>query len=155
MEPRAATPPRRLEAMRTLADAGIPVSVMVAPVVPGLNDAEIERILDAAYAAGAREAGYIILRLPLEVSPIFKDWLLRHYPDRYRHVMSLVRSMRGGKDYDSEWGKRMKGSGPYAWQIGRRFEIAAKRLGFNAERRQLRTDLFVMPAKEGEQLVLL
>ena len=155
MEPRAATPSRRLEAMRTLAEAGIPVSVMVAPVVPGLNDAEIERILDAAYAAGAREAGYIILRLPLEVSPIFKDWLLRHYPDRYRHVMSLVRSMRGGKDYDSEWGKRMKGSGPYAWQIGRRFEIAARRLGFNAERRQLRTDLFVAPAKEGEQLILL
>lgn len=155
MEPRAATPARRLEAMRTLAEAGIPVSVMVAPVVPGLNDAEIERILDAAYAAGAREAGYIILRLPLEVSPIFKDWLLRHYPDRYRHVMSLVRSMRGGKDYDSEWGKRMKGSGPYAWQIGRRFEIAARRLGFNTERRQLRTDLFVVPAREGDQLVLL
>jgi len=155
MEPRAATPPRRLEAMRMLAEAGIPVSVMVAPVVPGLNDAEIERILDAAYAAGAREAGYIILRLPLEVSPIFKDWLLRHYPDRYRHVMSLVRSMRDGKDYDSEWGKRMKGSGPYAWQIGRRFEIAARRLGFNAERRPLRTDLFVAPAKVGEQLVLL
>ncbi len=155
MEPRAATPPRRLEAMRALADAGIPVSVMVAPVVPGLNDAEIERILDAAYAAGAREAGYIILRLPLEVSPIFKDWLLRHYPDRYRHVMSLVRSMRGGKDYDSEWGKRMKGSGPYAWQIGRRFEIAARRLGFNAERRQLRTDLFAAATKESEQLVLL
>jgi len=155
MEPRAATPARRLEAMRTLAEAGIPVSVMVAPVVPGLNDAEIERILDAAYAAGAREAGYIILRLPLEVSPIFRDWLLRHYPDRYRHVMSLVRSMRGGKDYDSEWGKRMKGSGPYAWQIGRRFEIAARRLGFNTERRQLRTDLFVVPAREGDQLVLL
>ncbi len=155
MEPRAATPSRRLEAMRTLAEAGIPVSVMVAPVVPGLNDAEIERILDAAYAAGAREAGYIILRLPLEVSPIFKDWLLRHYPDRYRHVMSLVRSMRGGKDYDSEWGKRMKGSGPYAWQIGRRFEIAARRLGFNAERRQLRTDLFLARAKVGEQLTLL
>ena len=155
MEPRAATPSRRLEALRTLAEAGIPVSVMVAPVVPGLNDAEIERILDAAYAAGAREAGYIILRLPLEVSPIFKDWLLRHYPDRYRHVMSLVRSMRGGKDYDSEWGKRMKGSGPYAWQIGRRFEIAARRLGFNAERRQLRTDLFLARAKVGEQLTLL
>ncbi|KAB2951497.1 MAG: PA0069 family radical SAM protein [Rhizobiaceae bacterium] len=155
MEPRAATPSRRLEAMRTMAEAGIPVSVMVAPIVPGLNDAEIERILDAAYAAGAREAGYIILRLPLEVSPIFKDWLLRHYPDRYRHVMSLVRSMRGGKDYDSEWGKRMKGSGPYAWQIGRRFEIAARRLGFNAERRQLRTDLFAAATKESEQLVLL
>jgi DNA repair photolyase len=93
-------------------------------------------------AAGAREAGYVILRLPLEVSPIFKDWLLRHYPDRYRHVMSLVRSMRGGKDYDSEWGKRMKGAGPYAWQIGRRFEMAARALGLNTERRSLRTDLF-------------
>jgi DNA repair photolyase len=155
MEPRAATPPKRLEAIRMLTDAGIPTSVMVAPVVPGLTDSEIERILDAAYAAGAREAGYIILRLPLEVSPIFKDWLLRHYPDRYRHVLSLVRSMRGGKDYDAEWGKRMKGTGPYAWQIGRRFEIAAKRLGFNNERRQLRTDLFVAPAKGGEQLILL
>ena len=102
---------------------------MVAPIMPGLTDQEIERILDAARAAGARDAGYVLLRLPLEVSPIFKDWLLRHYPDRYRHVMSLVRSMRDGKDYDSEWGKRMKGTGPYAWQIGRRFEIAARRLG--------------------------
>ena len=155
MEPRASTPAKRLEAIRQLADAGIPASVMVAPIMPGLTDAEIERILDSAYAAGAREAGYVLLRLPLEVAPIFKDWLLRHYPDRYRHVMSLVRSMRGGKDYDSEWGKRMKGSGPYAWQIGRRFEIAAKRLGFNMERRPLRTDLFVPPAKKNEQLMLL
>ena len=155
MEPRAATPPKRLEAMRTLSEAGVPVSVMVGPVIPGLNDQEIERILDSGVAAGAKEAGYVILRLPLEVSPIFKDWLLRHYPDRFRHVMSLVRSMRGGKDYDSEWGKRMRGSGPYAWQIGRRFEIAAKRLGLNTERRSLRTDLFHSPAKQGEQLVLL
>jgi DNA repair photolyase len=155
MEPRAATPSKRLEAMRQLDEAGIPVSVMVAPIVPGLNDSEIERILDAARAAGAREAGYVILRLPLEVSPIFKDWLLRHYPDRYRHVMSLVRSMRGGKDYDSDWGKRMKGSGPYAWQIGRRFEIAARRMGLNIERRKLRTDLFTAPDKQGEQLILL
>jgi len=154
MEPRAATPPRRLEAMRALNEAGIPVSVMIGPVIPGLNDSEIERILESAHAAGAREAGYIILRLPLEVSPIFKEWLLRHYPDRYRHVMSLIRSMRGGKDYDSEWGRRMKGTGPYAWQIGRRFEIAAKRLGLNTERRRLRTDLFRAKAKE-EQLVLL
>ena len=103
MEPRASTPPKRLEAIKQLTEAGIPASVMVAPIVPGLNDPEIERILDAARAAGARDAGYVILRLPLEVSPIFKDWLLRHYPDRYRHVMSLVRSMRDGKDYDSEW----------------------------------------------------
>lgn len=154
MEPRAATPPRRLEAMRALSDAGIPVSVMVAPVIPALNDQEVERILESAYTAGAREAGYIILRLPLEVAPVFKDWLLRHYPDRYRHVMALIRSMRGGKDYDAEWGKRMKGAGPYAWQIGRRFEIAAKRLGLNAEKRRLRTDLFKAPRGPGEQLQL-
>lgn len=155
MEPRASTPTKRLEAIRQLSDAGIPASVMVAPIIPGLNDPEMERILDSARAAGAREAGYVILRLPLEVAPIFKDWLLRHYPDRYRHVMSLIRSMRDGKDYDSEWGKRMKGAGPYAWQIGRRFEIAAKRLGLNAERRQLRTDQFVAGANANEQLMLL
>jgi DNA repair photolyase len=155
MEPRASTPTKRLEAIRQLSDAGIPASVMVAPIIPGLTDPEMERILDSARAAGAREAGYVLLRLPLEVAPIFKDWLLRHYPDRYRHVMSLIRSMRDGKDYDSEWGKRMKGSGPYAWQIGRRFEIAAKRLGLNAERRSLRTDQFVAAAKATEQLMLL
>ncbi|RWL39420.1 PA0069 family radical SAM protein [Mesorhizobium sp. M2E.F.Ca.ET.209.01.1.1] len=155
MEPRASTPTKRLEAIRQLSDAGIPASVMVAPIIPGLNDPEMERILDSARAAGAREAGYVILRLPLEVAPIFKDWLLRHYPDRYRHVMSLIRSMRDGKDYDSEWGKRMKGAGPYAWQIGRRFEIAAKRLGLNAERRQLRIDQFVAGSGASEQLMLL
>lgn len=155
MEPRASTPTKRLEAIRQLSDAGIPTSVMVAPIIPGLTDQEMERILDSARAAGAREAGYVVLRLPLEVAPIFKDWLLRHYPDRYRHVMSLIRSMRDGKDYDSDWGKRMKGAGPYAWQIGRRFEIAAKRLGLNAERRSLRTDQFVVAAKATEQLMLL
>lgn len=155
MEPRASTPTKRLEAIRQLSEAGIPASVMVAPIVPGLTDQEIERILDSAHAAGARDAGYVLLRLPLEVSPIFKDWLLRHYPDRYRHVMSLIRSMRDGKDYDSEWGKRMRGTGPYAWQIGRRFEIAARRLGFNAKRTSLRTDLFVETAKTNQQLMLL
>ncbi|MFB9983533.1 PA0069 family radical SAM protein [Mesorhizobium kowhaii] len=155
MEPRASTPTKRLEAIRQLSDAGIPASVMVAPIIPGLTDQEMERILDSARAAGAREAGYVVLRLPLEVSPIFKDWLLRHYPDRYRHVMSLIRSMRDGKDYDSEWGKRMKGAGPYAWQIGRRFEITAKRLGLNVERRTLRTDQFVAGGKDQVQLTLL
>ncbi|RWP75291.1 PA0069 family radical SAM protein [Mesorhizobium sp.] len=155
MEPRASTPTKRLEAIRQLSDAGIPTSVMVAPIIPGLTDQEMERILDSARAAGAREAGYVVLRLPLEVAPIFKDWLLRYYPDRYRHVMSLIRSMRDGKDYDSDWGKRMKGAGPYAWQIGRRFEISAKRLGLNAERRSLRTDQFVVAAKATEQLMLL
>ena len=155
MEPRASTPTKRLEAIRQLSDAGIPASVMMGPIIPGLNDHELERILDSGHAAGAREAGYVLLRLPLEVAPIFKDWLLRHYPDRYRHVMALIRSMRDGKDYDSEWGKRMRGTGPYAWQIGRRFEIAAKRLGLNTERRTLRTDQFVAAAKQNEQLMLL
>ena len=141
--------------MKRLSDAGIPVSVMAAPLIPGLNDHEVERILDSASAAGATEAGFIILRLPLEVAPVFKEWLLRHYPDRYRHVISLIRSMRGGKDYDAEWGRRMKGSGPYAWQIGRRFEIAARRLGLNTQKLRLRTDLFTPPQPEGQQLSLL
>ncbi|SIP98963.1 DNA repair photolyase [Rhizobium sp. RU35A] len=155
MEPRAATPTRRLEAIRQLTEAGIPTSVLVAPVIPALNDHEIERILDAARAAGATEASYVLLRLPLEVSPLFRDWLLRHYPDRYRHVMSLVRSMRGGKDYDAEFGKRMKGAGPYAWQISRRFELATKRLGLGRRGMPLRDDLFVPPAGGGVQLSLL
>lgn len=154
MEPRASTPTLRLEAMRRLNEAGIPVSVMLGPVIPGINDHEIERLLDSAYAMGAREASYILLRLPLEVAPIFKDWLLRHYPDRYRHVLSLLRSMRDGKDYDAEWGKRMRGDGPYAWQLGRRFEIACRRLGFNTYRKHLRCDLFSPPQGEGVQLSL-
>ncbi|SBW13281.1 hypothetical protein BR10RB9215_C10085 [Brucella sp. 10RB9215] len=154
MEPRASTPSLRLQTIRRLTDAGIPASVMMGPVIPGINDHEIERILDAAYAQGAREAGYVLLRLPLEVAPLFKDWLLRNYPDRYRHVMSLVRSMRDGKDYDAEWGKRMRGTGPYAWQIGRRFEIAARKLGFNTQRLRLRTDLFEPIQKGGKQLSL-
>ena len=155
MEPRAATPVRRLEAIRSLSDAGIPVAVMASPIIPGLNDHEMERILDSAKAAGACTASYILLRLPLEVSPLFRDWLLRHYPDRYRHVMSLVRSMRGGKDYDATFTKRMKGSGPYAWQLARRFEIATKRLGLDRTWRNLRTDLFTPPLGTGVQLNLL
>ncbi len=119
---------RRLGALR-LSEAGVPTTVMVAPIIPALNESEIERILDAAAAAGAREAGYVLLRLPLEVRDVFKEFLEREYPDRAKHVMSVIRSMRGGKDYDSTWGTRMKGEGPYAWQIGRRFEIACRRLG--------------------------
>ncbi|CAN7210593.1 PA0069 family radical SAM protein [Pararhizobium sp. LjRoot255] len=155
MEPRASTPSKRLEAIKALAEAGIPSTVMMAPVIPGLNDHEIERVLDSGKAAGATHASYVLLRLPLEVSPLFRDWLLRHYPDRYRHVMSLVRSMRGGKDYDAEFGKRMKGAGPYAWQIGRRFELAAKRLELNVAKRPLNCDLFVPPLGTGVQLSLL
>ena len=154
MEPRAATTSRRLEALRALSEAGVPTSVLVAPVVPGLTDHELERILDAAAAQGVKEARYILLRLPLEVAPLFKEWLLRTYPDRYKHVMSLLRSMRGGKDYDAEFGKRMSGSGPYAWQIGRRFELAAKRHGLNIERKRLRSDLFSAPQLAGAQMSL-
>ncbi len=155
MEPRASTPSKRLEAIRILSDNGIPASAMIAPIIPGLNDHEIEKLLDAVAGMGAREAGYVLLRLPLEVAPVFKEWLLRHYPERYRHVLSLIRSMRGGKDYDAEWGKRMRGTGPYAWQIARRFELTAKRLGLNGRKLQLRTDLFEAPKPESEQLSLL
>ncbi len=154
MEPRAATPGRRLETIRGLAEAGIPVGVLTAPIIPALNDAEIERILDAAAAAGASEAGYVLLRLPLEVSELFREWLLRHYPDRFRHVLQLLREMRGGKDYDATYGKRMKGEGPYAWQIGRRFEIATRRLGLNRRNLKLRTDLFSPPVRTPAQLSL-
>ena len=155
MEPRASTPVKRLEAIRAMSEAGIPTAVMASPMIPALNDHELERILDAGAAAGAKEASYVLLRLPLEVSPLFRDWLLRHYPDRYRHVMSLVRSMRGGKDYDAEFGKRMKGSGPYAWQISRRFELAAKKYGLTRRTIGLNCDLFVPPSGHGVQLSLL
>ena len=123
----------------------MPTGVMVAPIVPAVNDSEIETIMTRAYAAGAREAGYVMLRLPLELRDIFREWLLVHYPDKLRHSLSLVQSTHGGKDYDSQWGKRMAGSGPYAWMIGRRFEIAARRLGFNETPTRLRCDLFHAP----------
>jgi DNA repair photolyase len=155
MEPRASSPALRLEAMRRLAEAGIPTAVMVAPVIPAINDAEIEAILTRAQAMGAREAGYVMLRLPLEVRDIFAEWLMTHYPGKLRHVLSLVRSARDGKLYDSTFGKRMTGSGPYAWMIGRRFEAAAARLGLAKSRTPLRGDLFVRPARQGEQLQLL
>ncbi|RXT17480.1 MULTISPECIES: PA0069 family radical SAM protein [unclassified Bosea (in: a-proteobacteria)] len=154
MEPRAASPAKRIETIRKLSEAGIPVTVLVAPIVPAINEHEIERILDAAKAAGAREAGYVLLRLPLEVKDIVQDWLVTHHPDKMRHVVSLIRSTRGGKDYDAAWGQRQVGSGPYAWMIGRRFEMAAERLGFNSARLRLRTDLFVKPEKEKAQLSL-
>ena len=154
MEPRAATPQRRLDALRLLSEAGVPTTVMVAPVIPALNEPEIERILDAAAAAGVREAGYVLLRLPLEVKEVFEEFLKRDYPDRAKHVLSIIKTMRGGKEYDSTWGKRMTGEGPYAWQIGRRFEMAARRRGLNQERLRLRTDLFKPPQEETAQLSL-
>ncbi|MCA1297807.1 PA0069 family radical SAM protein [Stappia indica] len=154
LEPRAATPSRRLDALRGLSEAGIPTAVMVAPVIPALTDSEMERILEAGQEAGASAAGYILLRLPIEVSPLFRDWLLRHRPDSYRHVMNLIRSMRGGKDYDAQWNKRMRGEGPYAEQLAKRFALVSKRLGLNRRRQPLRTDLFSPPRSGGVQLAL-
>ena len=154
MEPRAPTPARRIEALRQLSAAGVPTAVMVAPIVPAINDAEIERILDAAAAVGVSGAGYVMLRLPLEVRDLFREWLMANYPDRYRHVFKLVREMRGGKDYDSTWGRRMKGSGPYAWMIGRRFEVACEKLGLNEEKAKLTTEHFRPPRPSAVQLDL-
>ena len=148
MEPRAATPAKRLEALRQLSDAGIPTAAMIAPVIPAINDAEIERILDAAALAGVKSAGYVLLRLPLEVRDLFKEWLMANYPDRFRHVMKLVRDMRGGKDYDFDLGQAQTGDGPYAWMIGRRFEAACERLGLNKERAKLTTEHFQKPVKK-------
>ena len=155
MEPRASAPERRLAAIEQLAAAGVPAGVMVAPIVPAINDAEIETILTRAAARGAREAGYVMLRLPLELTDLFEEWLLAHFPDRHRHVMTLVASMRKGKAYDSAWRERMTGTGPFAWMIGRRFEIALAKNGYHKERLKLRTDLFRRPALAGEQLALL
>ena len=154
MEPRAPTPKKRLDTIRQLAEAGIPVAVMVAPIIPAITDHEIEDILQAAYAAGARSAGYVLLRLPHEIKDLMHGWLGEHYPDKLKHVFSLLEDARGGKAYDSRWGKRMTGIGPYAWMIGRRFETAADRLGFNKQRRPLRTDLFSPPKPHAAQLAL-
>jgi DNA repair photolyase len=154
MEPRASAPEKRLDTIQQLAAAGIPTTVLVAPIIPAINDAEIETILTRAKAMGASEAGYVMLRLPLELHELFREWLLAHYPDKLRHVLSLVRSVRDGKIYDSTWGKRMTGSGPYAWMIGRRFETAAAKLGLTRHDKKLRTDLFVPPGRGSEQLSL-
>src|SRR6202163_1969692 len=142
MEPRASTPPRRLEALRQLVKAGVPTSTLVAPIIPAINDAEIERILEAVAATGARHAGYVLLRLPLEIRDLFGQWLKENFPDRHDHVFKLVRDTRGGKDYDSTWGKRQTGTGPVAWMIGRRFEVACQKLGLNTVRTSLTTEHF-------------
>jgi len=155
MEPRAATPQRRLDAISGLHRAGIPAGVMFAPVIPALNDEELENVLNAAWDAGAGSAGYVLLRLPLEIKDLFREWLEEKEPGRARHVMSLIRQMRGGKDYDSQWNTRMKGTGPYAEMIARRFHMAIKRLGLNQERTPLATDKFRRPPQVGDQLRLL
>jgi len=154
MEPRASTPPRRLDALKQLAAAGIPTSTLVAPVIPAINDAELERILEAVAETGVRHAGYVLLRLPLELRDLFKEWLTENFPDRVAHVFKLIRDTRGGKDYDSSWGKRMTGSGPVAWMIGRRFEVACERLGFNLTSVKTTTEHFRPPRPKSEQLDL-
>ena len=151
LEPRASAPARRLQALRTLADAGVPTGVMVAPVIPQLNDRDLEAILEGAAAAGARQAGWIMLRLPREVAPMFRDWLAVHYPDRAAHVMSIVNDLRGGRDYDPGFGTRMRGTGAYADLIAKRFEIACRRLGLNTgrDRSPLDRSRFRPPPRDG------
>ncbi len=155
MEPRAATPARRLEAIRGLREAGVPAGVMFAPVIPALNDEELEQILTAAAEAGAGSAGYVLLRLPLEIKDLFREWLEDHAPDRAARVLSLIKQMRGGKEYDATWHHRMKGTGPYAQLIARRFHLAVRRLGLNAPSRPLDPGKFQRPPQPGEQLALL
>ncbi len=150
MEPRAATPLRRLEAMRALSDAGIPTGVMVAPIIPQLNDKDIEAILEAAYAAGARSAGYVMLRLPHELKEVFKDWLQQHYPLRAEHVMSLIKQLRGGKEYDATWGTRMRGTGEFADFIEQRFRKACTRYGLNQKRLPVDVSQFRKPKLDGQ-----
>ncbi|MGA2188717.1 MAG: PA0069 family radical SAM protein [Steroidobacteraceae bacterium] len=148
MEPRAASPQARLRVIGQLAQAGVPVGVMVAPVIPAITDHELEDILGAARSAGASSAGYVLLRLPHEVKTLFREWLSAHYPDRASHVMSLMNQAHGGKDYDSEFGVRMRGTGPYAELLRSRFDLAARRLGFTDSDRLagLNTELFRPPA---------
>jgi DNA repair photolyase len=145
MEPRASAPLRRLQAVEQLAKAGIPVGVLAAPMIPGLNDAELEKILEASKNAGARTAGYVLLRLPHEIKQIFEDWLHRHFPERARHVLELVRETRAGALYDSKYGQRMSGTGAYADLLARRFDRAARQFGLQ-DRPELDCSLFAPPA---------
>lgn len=158
MEPRAATPERRLQAIAALAQAGVPAGVMAAPMIPGLNDVELEKILEAAARAGATHAGCILLRLPHELKQMFEDWLAHHYPDRAKHVLNLVRETRAGKLNDPNWHSRFSGSGPYADLLFRRFERAARQLGFDRGRAELDCSRFAVPpdarAASGAQMSL-
>ena len=154
MEPRAPAPLRRLRVIERLAQAGIPVRVMLAPVVPGLTDHEMEAILQAARDAGAVAASFIALRLPREVSGLFQDWLATHVPDRAAKVMARVRELHGGQDYDPAFGRRMRGEGLWADLMARRFDVAVARLGLTVRLPPLRCDLFTPPARAGDQMSL-
>jgi DNA repair photolyase len=154
MEPRAATPMRRLDAIRQLSEAGIPTTVMMAPIIPGLTDHEIEAVLKAGREAGAESASFVLLRLPLELKELFREWLHRHFPDRAGRVINLLQSMHGGQDYRSEFGLRQRGSGPFAELIGQRFRKALERLSLNQRHLRMPTDLFRPSQKVGDQLNL-
>lgn len=147
LEPRASAPHRRLAAIRALHEAGVPTGVLVAPVIPFLNDEEIEAILAAVADAGAETAGYVLLRLPHEVKALFRDWLAEHYPLKAERILGVIRDARGGQDYDARFGQRMRGEGIFAELIAQRFRVSVKRHALNRHRRQLRTDLFVPPEK--------
>ena len=161
LEPRAAAPYKRIETVRKLAEAGIPVGVLVAPLIPMLNDSDIETVLEAAWEAGAREASYTLVRLPHELRELFKDWLTRYFPMRAEHVMSIIRQSRGGRENETEFGKRMSGEGVFAELIAQRFKKASERLGFNLRHYGAgNTGLFAVPErlrpapKESPQLAL-
>jgi DNA repair photolyase len=155
MEPRAATPERRLETIAALSDAGIPTGVLTAPMIPALNDSEMEHILERARAAGATSAGYTLLRLPLELKALFREWLETHFPNKAAHVLSLVAQAHGGRLYDSAWSKRMTGTGPYADMLRVRFDRACRKLGFNQRTTNpLDTTRFRPPPQTGDQLSL-
>src|SRR5581483_7174771 len=155
LEPRCAAPTRRLQAMRTLSQAGIPVRVLVAPVIPFITDHEIEKVLAAAREHGATRAGYVLLRLPWEVREVFIAWLEHHYPLKAKHVMSRIHDLRGGRDNDPRFGSRMTGSGQLAELLAKRFDLAARRLGFdNDEREPLDTTLFRVPGGAEGQMPL-
>jgi DNA repair photolyase len=150
MEPRASAPSRRIEAIRRLSEAGVPVGLMFAPVIPFLNDAALESVLEAAANAGATQAGYILLRLPYEVKHLFRDWLEDHFPLKAQHVMSRVHAMRDGRDNDPAFGSRMVGSGEFAELLSKRFRIACRRFDLNVNQRVLDTSQFRRPARSGQ-----
>jgi DNA repair photolyase len=156
LEPRTASPQARLKVIEQLSAAGVPVGVLVAPIIPGITEHEMEHILEAAKTAGASSAGYVLLRLPHEVKDLFREWLAEHYPDRAKHVMSLVNQSRGGKDYQAEFGTRMVGTGVFAELLRARFAVAKRKFGLedSDSRHELRTDLFRPPASNQAQMTL-
>lgn len=154
MEPRVPSPKRRLQTIQRLSDAGVQVRLMASPVVPGLTDHELEALLEAGAEAGAIAASWILLRLPREVAPLFKEWVEAEFPNHANKILGKVRESHGGKDYDAEWGKRLRGEGHYAQLISHRFKLACRRLGLQNDLPPLRADLFQVPSQAGDQLSL-